>query len=98
MKAIRLHQPIGVDGLTFEDAPDAQAAIGDLLVKVHAAGITASELWWPIWNDQLGHKREYIIPAQEFSGVVVGTGFGTAGFEVGDEVFGLISAYRDGAA
>jgi NADPH:quinone reductase-like Zn-dependent oxidoreductase len=98
MKAIRLHQPTGADGLVFEDAPDAQPAIGDVLVKVHAAGITASELWWPIWTDPLGHKREYLIPAQEFSGEVVGLGWGTAGFEIGDEVFGLISAYRDGAA
>jgi NADPH:quinone reductase-like Zn-dependent oxidoreductase len=98
MKAIRLHQPTGIEGLTYEDAPDAQPAIGDLLVKVHAAGITASELYWPIWNDPLGHKRESIIPAQEFSGVVLGLGWGTAGFDVGDEVFGLTSAYRDGAA
>src|SRR5690349_10180767 len=98
MKAIRLHQPTGVDGLVYEDAPDAKPAIGDVLVKVRAAGITASELWWPVWTDPLGHKREYLIPAQEFSGEVVALGWGTAGFEIGDEVFGIISAYRDGAA
>jgi NADPH:quinone reductase-like Zn-dependent oxidoreductase len=98
MKAIRLHSPTGIDGLTYEDAPDPTPAIGDVLVKVHACGITASELYWPIWTDQLGHQRSYIIPAQEFSGVVVGLGYGTAGPSVGDGVFGLITAYRDGAA
>jgi NADPH:quinone reductase-like Zn-dependent oxidoreductase len=101
MKAIRIHKPEGlegIDGLVFEDAPDPVPAIGDALVKVHAAGFTPTELTWPIWTDQLGHDRAPIIPAQEVSGVVVGLGWGTTGFAVGDEVFGLITAYRDGAA
>ena len=98
MKAIRLHAPIGPDGLKYEDVPDPQPAFGDVLVKVHACGITPSELYWPIWNDRAGHKRESIIPAHEFSGVVVALGYGTAGVSVGDEVYGLIDGYRDGAA
>jgi NADPH:quinone reductase-like Zn-dependent oxidoreductase len=98
MKAIRLHEPIGVDGLVYEDAPDPQPALGDVLVKVHACGITPTELSWPIWADRAGHKRDALIPAQEFSGVVAAVGFGTAGVAVGDEVYGLIMAYWDGAA
>jgi NADPH:quinone reductase-like Zn-dependent oxidoreductase len=98
MKAIRLHQPIGVDGLVYEEAPDPKPALGDVLVKVHACGITPTELDWPIWTDRAGHKRDALIPAQEFSGVVVALGFGTAGLAVGDEVYGLIMAYWDGAA
>jgi NADPH:quinone reductase-like Zn-dependent oxidoreductase len=98
MKAIRLHEPIGIAGLTYEDAPEPVPAFGDVLVKVHACGITPTELDWPLWTDPLGHKREYIIPAHEFSGVVVALGWGTAGVSVGDEVFGLINGYRDGAA
>ena len=98
MKAIRLHEPIGVNGLRYEDAPEPVLAIGDVLVKVHACGVTPTELDWPLWTDTLGHKRDYIIPAHEFSGVVAALGFGTAGVAVGDEVFGLIMGYRDGAA
>jgi NADPH:quinone reductase-like Zn-dependent oxidoreductase len=98
MKAIRLHQPVGIEGLTYEDAPDAAPAFGDVLVKVHACGITPTELDWPIWTDRAGHKRDSIIPAHEFSGVVVALGYGTAGVTVGDEVYGLIDGYRDGAA
>jgi NADPH:quinone reductase-like Zn-dependent oxidoreductase len=98
MKAIRLHEPIGVDGLVYEDAPDPTPALGDVLVKVHACGITPTELEWPIWKDRAGHKRDAIIPAQELSGVVTALGFGTAGLAVGDEVYGLIMAYWDGAA
>ena len=98
MKAVRLHAPVGIDGLTYEDAPEPMPAFGDVLVKVHACGITPTELDWPLWTDPLGHKRDYIIPAHEFSGVVVALGWGTAGVSVGDEVFGLINGYRDGAA
>lgn len=98
MKAVRLHEPTGIAGLKYEDAPDAVPAVGDVLLKVHAAGITPTELDWPIWKDPLGHDRAYIIPAHEFSGEVVALGWGTAGMSVGDEVYGLISAYRDGAA
>jgi NADPH:quinone reductase-like Zn-dependent oxidoreductase len=98
MKAIRLHEPIGVEGLVYEEAPDPAPALGDVLVKVHACGMTPTELDWPIWTDRAGHKRDTIIPAQEFSGVVAALGFGTAGVAVGDEVYGLIMAYWDGAA
>jgi threonine dehydrogenase-like Zn-dependent dehydrogenase len=75
MKAIRLHEPIGIAGLVYEDAPDPTPSIGDVIVKVHAAGITPTELDWPLWTDPLGHKRDYIIPAHEFSGVVVALGW-----------------------
>jgi len=98
MKAIRLHEAVGVEGLVYEDAPDPTPALGDVLVKVHACGITPTELSWPIWKDRAGHPRDALIPAQEFSGVVAAVGFGTAGVAVGDEVYGLIMAYWDGAA
>jgi NADPH:quinone reductase-like Zn-dependent oxidoreductase len=98
MKAIRLHQAVGIEGLVYEEAPEPSPAIGDVLVKVHACGITPTELYWPIWTDRSGHERRSIIPGHEFSGVVVALGHGTAGVAVGDEVYGLIDGYRDGAA
>ncbi len=98
MKAVRLHAPVGVEGLVYEEAPDPKPRTADVLVKVHACGITPTELEWPLWIDRVGHKRDYIIPAHEFSGVVAALGFGAAGVAVGDEVYGLIDALRDGAA
>jgi NADPH:quinone reductase-like Zn-dependent oxidoreductase len=47
MKAIRISAPVGVEGLVYEDSPDPEPAIGDVLVKVHACGFTASELFCP---------------------------------------------------
>ena len=98
MKAIRISAPVGIEGLVYEDAPDPKPAIGDVLVKVHACGFTASELYWPLYTDRAGRDRTPLIPAHEFSGVVVELGYGTAGVDVGDEVYGLIDGYRDGAA
>jgi NADPH:quinone reductase-like Zn-dependent oxidoreductase len=98
MKAIRLHEPKGISGLVYEDAPDARPGLCDVLVKVAACGITHNELDWPIWTCRAGHQRTSIIPGQEVSGVVAALGYGTAGLAVGDEVFGLTDQLRDGAA
>src|SRR4249919_3131632 len=101
MKAVRLKEPKGfegIDGLVYEDAPDPQPAIGDALVEVRAASFTPTELMWPLATDRAGHERGWRIPAHEGSGVVVALGFGAAGLDVGDEVFGLIDGYRDGWA
>jgi NADPH:quinone reductase-like Zn-dependent oxidoreductase len=101
MKAVRLHEPKGlegIDGLVYEDAPDPQPAIGDALVQVRAASFTPTELTWPLSTDRAGHDRGPRIPAHEGSGIVVALGYGTAGVAVGDEVYGLIDGYRDGWA
>ena len=98
MKAIRVHEPAGISGLVFEEAPDPAPMIGDVLVKVAACGITHNELDWPLRTCRNGHPRDLIIPGQEVSGVVTALGPGTAGITVGDEVFGLTDPYRDAAA
>jgi len=98
MKAIRMHEPTGIDGLVFEEVPDATPMACDVLVKVAACGITHNELDWPLWTCRAGHRRSSIIPGHEVSGVVAGLGHGTAGFSVGNEVFGLTDQFRDGAA
>ena len=98
MKAVRVHEPVGISGLVYEEVPDARPGLGDVLVKVVACGITHNELDWPLWTCRAGHRRDSMIPGQEVSGIVAALGYGTAGFEVGDEVFGLTDSLRDGAA
>ena len=98
MKAIRIHEPTGISGLVYEEVPDATPMIGDVLVEVAACGITHNELDYPIWTCRAGHRRTSIIPGAEVSGVVAALGFGTAGFAVGDEVYGLTDQWRDGTA
>ena len=73
--------------------------IGDVLVEVAAASFTPTELDWPsTWVDRAGRDRTPAIPGHEVSGTVRALGYGTVGFEVGDEVYGLSDWYRDGAA
>ncbi len=98
MKAIRIHEPTGISGLVYEEAPDATPMACDVLVKVAACGITHNELDYPIWTCRAGHQRTSIIPGAEVSGVVAALGLGTAGIAVGDEVFGLTDQWRDGTA
>jgi len=98
MKAIRIHEPTGISGLVYEEAPDPAPVFCDVLVKVAACGITHNELDYPIWTCRAGHQRTSIIPGAEVSGVVAALGLGTAGLAAGDEVFGLTDQLRDGTA
>ena len=97
MKAIRIHEPTGISGPVYEEAPDATSMACDVLVKVAACGITRNELDYPIWTCQAGHQRTSIIPGAEVSGVIAALGLGTAGIAVG-EMFGLTDQWRDGTA
>jgi NADPH:quinone reductase-like Zn-dependent oxidoreductase len=98
MRALRLHEQAGADALAYEEAPDPEPGIGDVLVAVQAASITPTELQWPsTWVDRLGHDRRPVIPGHEVSGTVEALGYGATGFAVGDAVYGLTDWYRDGA-
>ena len=98
MKAIRIHEPTGISGLVYDEAPDPTLVFGDVLVKVAACGITHNELDYPIWTCRAGHQRTSIIPGAEVSGVIAALGLGTAGVAVGEEVLGLTDQLRDGTA
>ena len=98
MKAIRIHEPTGISGLVYDEAPNPALVFGDVLVKVAACGITHNELDYPIWTCRAGHQRTSIIPGAEVSGVIAALGLGTAGVAVGEEVFGLTDQLRDGTA
>lgn len=98
MKAVRIHQPGGPENLVVEDAPYPHASEGDVILRVHAAGFTPSELSWPsTWKDRAGRDRAPVIPGHEVSGEVVDFGFGTTGLTAGQRVFGLTDWARDGA-
>jgi len=98
MKAIRIHEPTGITGLVYEEAPEPTPMFCEVLVKVAACGITHNELDYPIWTCRAGHQRTSVIPGAEVSGVIAALGLGTAGVAVGEEVFGLTDQLRDGTA
>jgi NADPH:quinone reductase-like Zn-dependent oxidoreductase len=78
VRAVRLHS----DGLRVEDVDQPVSGEGEVLVRVHAAGITRQELEWPV-------DRLPAVPSYELSGVIVDTR---------EEVFALTPFDRDGVA
>src|SRR5436309_5463030 len=86
------------DRMRVEERARPEPGIGDVLVHIAAASFTPTELQWPsTWVDRSGRDRRPVIPGHEVSGTVVALGYGTTGFGVGGEVFGLTDWYRDGS-
>ncbi len=91
MKAARIHQYGSPDVLNYEDAPRPSPAAGEVLVKVHAAGINPVD-----WKTRAGSgmSARYgeafpLIVGWDISGVVEAVGSGAATFKAGDAVFGM---------
>lgn len=102
MKIIRLtdsekptaEKPVLVQG----NAPRPQPGPSELLIRVHAAGVTKSELnWYPTSHNKTGEKRNGAVPGHEFSGVVAGIGKNVGSLEIGREVFGMNDWFAEGA-
>src|SRR5690349_10756742 len=98
MKAIVVtDQAAGTAGVKLVERPEPQAAINDVVVRIHASGFTGDELTWPsTWTDRVGNDRTPSIPGHELAGVVTALGYGTTGLSIGQRVFGLTDWYRDG--
>jgi NADPH:quinone reductase-like Zn-dependent oxidoreductase len=98
MKAIvATEQAAGTSGMRLVERPEPQAAIGDVVVRVHASGWVGTELSWPsTWTDRRGRDRTPAIPGHELAGEVTALGYGTAGLSVGQRVCGIADWYRDG--
>src|SRR5256714_6795735 len=98
MKAIVVtDEAAGRDGMKLVERPEPQAAINDVVVRVHASGFVPTELAWPsTWADRLDRDRTPSIPGHELAGVVTASGYGTRGLSIGQRVFGLTDWYRDG--
>jgi NADPH:quinone reductase-like Zn-dependent oxidoreductase len=99
MLAVEAHERGGPENLHVEQVDRPEPRPGEVLVEVHAAGITPTELTWdPTWTTKEGTSRLPIIPSHEVSGVVVAAGDRSATPAVGDEVYGLIDFFHNGAA
>jgi NADPH:quinone reductase-like Zn-dependent oxidoreductase len=99
MMAIRLHTRGGLESMVYETAPTPRPGEGEVLVRVHAAGVISTETTWaPTWTMQTGEPRTLpVIPGHEFSGEIAALGAGVSGVGIGDQVYGLNDWYRDGA-
>ncbi len=76
--------------LILAELQKPEAGLGEILVQVHAAGVTPTELlWYPTTHTKLGTARIHAVPGHEFSGVIAAIGKDVQDFEVGDEVYGM---------
>jgi NADPH:quinone reductase-like Zn-dependent oxidoreductase len=83
--------------MKLAERPEPQAAINDVIVRIHASGFVPTELEWPsTWTDRSDRDRTPSILGHELAGVVTALGYGTTGLSVGQRVFGLADWYRDG--
>src|SRR5690348_16973345 len=99
MHAVRAHVRGGPERLVYEEAVRPEPRPGEAFVRVHAAGITPTELGWEeTWVDRAGHARVPTIPSHEVAGVVEALGDGATHVAVGDAVYGLVDFDRPGAA
>lgn len=98
MKAAAFVEPGGPDVLRLMEVDTPQAGVGQVRVRVKAAGVQpfdcAVRAGWTPPGAPPGFPR---IPGNEFAGVIDEVGEGVAGVAVGDEVLGfdLLNAYAE---
>jgi NADPH:quinone reductase-like Zn-dependent oxidoreductase len=86
MKAVRIHSFGGPEALCFDDVRPPEPAPGEVLVRVHAAGVNPLD-----WKMREGQFETLSLPRTlggDFSGVVEALGPGVTEFFTGQSVFG----------
>src|SRR6266403_4715927 len=97
MKAIRIHNYGGPEVLHYEGAPRPQPQAGEVLVRVHAAGVNPID-----WKVREGHMKDFwphkfpLILGWDVSGTVEEIGSGVSRFKIGDEVYSVPDPTRNG--
>ena len=98
MKAVRIHTYGGPEVLKYEEAPRPKPGAGELLIRVHAAGVNPVD--WKIREGYFKQRLNYSLPlilGWDLSGVVEATVPGIVRLKAGDEVYSRPDFSRDGA-
>ncbi|MCD7437388.1 NADP-dependent oxidoreductase [Streptomyces lincolnensis] len=95
MRAVRLHEHGGPEVLRYEEVPVPDVGPGEVLVRVHAAGVNPPDRYLRDGLTRIPGKTEStvglpVIPGTDVSGVVEAVAADVDGLAVGDEVFGLL--------
>ncbi len=89
MHAIQVHSYGDPDQLKSEQITKPEPKDGEVLVRVHAAGVNPMD-----WKIRSGAVKNFMpqsfpyIPGADFAGVIESVGTGVTAFQVGQEVFG----------
>jgi NADPH:quinone reductase-like Zn-dependent oxidoreductase len=98
MKAVRIRDYGGVDVLTYESAPKPTPGDGDLLVRVHAAGVNPvdDKVRDGMFAAFLKSPMPLIL-GWDVAGVVESTGKNVTRFKTGDAIFAYMDVKLPGA-
>lgn len=98
MKAVRIHEYGGPEVLKYEDAPRPTPAAGDVLIRVHAAGVNPVDraMRQGYFKERIPFKLPF-VPGWDVSGVVESVGPGVSRLKPGDAVYGRTDLARDGS-
>jgi NADPH:quinone reductase-like Zn-dependent oxidoreductase len=98
MRVMRFNDSSDAPALMAGTAPVPEPSRGKMLIRVHAAGVTPTELlWYPTTHTRDGTRRTSAIPGHEFSGVVEAVAEDVDPNQIGREVFGMSDWFADGA-
>jgi NADPH:quinone reductase-like Zn-dependent oxidoreductase len=98
MKAVRIHRYGGPEVLRYEKAPRPEPGTGEVLIRVHGAGVNPVD-----WKVREGYARDFLkhalplVPGWDVSGVVEAAGPGATRWKPGDELFSRPDIARNGA-
>ncbi len=91
MKAIRIHTFGGPEVLLLEEQPRPVPGPGEVLVRVRAAGVLATD-----WEFRAGLMPGFLglelplIPGWDISGIVEAVGPGVTDFQIGKDVYAML--------
>jgi NADPH:quinone reductase-like Zn-dependent oxidoreductase len=98
MKAIRIHAYGGVENLHYDEVSQPVPQTGEVLVRVHAAGVNPID--WKIREGYLQQVFNYPLPVivgTDMAGVVEAVGEGVTTLQPGQAVYGVADMTRSGA-
>ncbi len=94
MKAAYIQQYGGPEVLKVGDLPDPSPAPGQIVVDTVAASVNGAD--WKVCAGDYTHPGFPVILGRDFSGVVSALAADVKDLKIGDEVFGVLEAGRDG--
>jgi len=86
IKAIQIHSHGGADQLKLEEIPPPEPQEGQVLVRVHAAGVNPAD--WKVREGIFGQMTFPYVPGADLAGIVEKIGPLVTAFEAGEPVYG----------
>lgn len=94
MKAVYIGRFGGPEVLQYGDLPDPSAGPRQIVVDTVAASVNGAD--WKVRAGSYAQATFPLVLGRDFSGVVSALGASVTDLRVGDEVFGVLEAGRDG--